>query len=318
MKSFKQYVIETDESERDIIYYLDVEDDLEKNAMSLGKDEFMKRFVANREERYKSLNNTDREDYFEVSFYENRLENAESGFYAASLKSMSDEELYGQTANPNSNLTSQMKSDLKMAYEWRVPKKAKEMGYNTGAASSWTKEPIPLYHGSKDTESLTKLDPSGRRYGGVLFVSESREWIRTTHGQNQGANIHALFVKGPIFDTNNDEHRKILFDALDEKQTKHLLSVLNDNKLARNLGYGDAAMLVTTMKRNNLDEYFTGVYEREGGTQDPESRFMQFRNAAIWNAHKNIKSADPITYDDEGNPIPLHKRFDENNPDIRY
>ena len=31
-----------------------------------------------------------------------------------------------------------------------------------------------------------------------------------------------------------------------------------------------------------------------------------------------IKSADPITYDDNGNIIPLSKRFDSNNEDIRY
>ena len=31
-----------------------------------------------------------------------------------------------------------------------------------------------------------------------------------------------------------------------------------------------------------------------------------------------IKSADPITYDDQGNVIPLSERFNPNNPDIRY
>jgi len=31
-----------------------------------------------------------------------------------------------------------------------------------------------------------------------------------------------------------------------------------------------------------------------------------------------IKSADPVTYDDQGNPIPLEKRFDPSIPDIRY
>ena len=31
-----------------------------------------------------------------------------------------------------------------------------------------------------------------------------------------------------------------------------------------------------------------------------------------------IKSADPVTYDDAGNVIPLSKRFNEHNPDIRY
>ncbi len=31
-----------------------------------------------------------------------------------------------------------------------------------------------------------------------------------------------------------------------------------------------------------------------------------------------IKSADPVTYDDDGSIIPLSKRFDTKNPDIRY
>ena len=33
---------------------------------------------------------------------------------------------------------------------------------------------------------------------------------------------------------------------------------------------------------------------------------------------EQIKSAEPITYDDEGNVIPLSERFDLENPDIRY
>jgi len=33
---------------------------------------------------------------------------------------------------------------------------------------------------------------------------------------------------------------------------------------------------------------------------------------------EQIKSADPITYDDNGNEIPLNERFDKNNLDIRY
>lgn len=32
----------------------------------------------------------------------------------------------------------------------------------------------------------------------------------------------------------------------------------------------------------------------------------------------NIKSADPVTYDDAGNPIPLSRRFQPESPDIRY
>ena len=32
----------------------------------------------------------------------------------------------------------------------------------------------------------------------------------------------------------------------------------------------------------------------------------------------HVKSADPITYDDSNNIIPISKRFNSNNPDIRY
>ena len=31
-----------------------------------------------------------------------------------------------------------------------------------------------------------------------------------------------------------------------------------------------------------------------------------------------VKSADPVTYDDDGNVIPLSQRFNMENPDIRY
>ena len=43
--------------------------------------------------------------------------------------------------------------------------------------------------------------------------------------------------------------------------------------------------------------------------------------ATVWafkNPESQIKSADPVTYDDSGNVIPLSKRFDTNNNDIRY
>lgn len=39
---------------------------------------------------------------------------------------------------------------------------------------------------------------------------------------------------------------------------------------------------------------------------------------AFFNPQEDVKSADPITYDDKGNVIPLSKRFDSSNKDIRY
>jgi hypothetical protein len=39
---------------------------------------------------------------------------------------------------------------------------------------------------------------------------------------------------------------------------------------------------------------------------------------AFFKPQRQVKSADPITYDDDGKVIPLSKRFDMENPDIRY
>ena len=47
------------------------------------------------------------------------------------------------------------------------------------------------------------------------------------------------------------------------------------------------------------------------GKREDVHTFIVFKNT-------QIKSADPVTYDDNGNVIPLSERFNEENPDIRY
>lgn len=53
----------------------------------------------------------------------------------------------------------------------------------------------------------------------------------------------------------------------------------------------------------------------EGFIDDGNSGFVLWDFDGI---EYRIKSADPVTYDDAGNVIPLSKRFDSSNPDIRY
>jgi murein DD-endopeptidase MepM/ murein hydrolase activator NlpD len=55
--------------------------------------------------------------------------------------------------------------------------------------------------------------------------------------------------------------------------------------------------------------YDTGTY---GGSNTPSSNVYISFNAT------SIKSADPVTYDDEGNVIPLSERFNPENDDIRW
>jgi hypothetical protein len=48
------------------------------------------------------------------------------------------------------------------------------------------------------------------------------------------------------------------------------------------------------------------------------AKFASFSEEIVVFSSKQIKSADPVTYDDEGNIIPLSKRFDNSKDDIRY
>lgn len=53
--------------------------------------------------------------------------------------------------------------------------------------------------------------------------------------------------------------------------------------------------------------------------RDPKSLFFYASDIyGLINPSKIIKSADPITYDDSGNIIPLSSRFDSLKDDIRY
>ena len=58
------------------------------------------------------------------------------------------------------------------------------------------------------------------------------------------------------------------------------------------------------------------VVTREGATSDEEA-FANAEEVLVFSPTQ-IKSADPITYDDSGSPIPLEQRFNKSNKDIRY
>ena len=57
---------------------------------------------------------------------------------------------------------------------------------------------------------------------------------------------------------------------------------------------------------------------RDDGGRSPDGVSMPADVYAFFNPQEQVKSADPITYDDNGNVIPLSERFNTENNDIRY
>lgn len=80
--------------------------------------------------------------------------------------------------------------------------------------------------------------------------------------------------------------------------------------------YLSNVMGVETIPRRSIEKIdFSGAVQRagyDGIIQSPSG------DEAVVFDSSQIKSSDPVTYDDNGNVIPLSKRFDRSNPDIRY
>jgi hypothetical protein len=74
-------------------------------------------------------------------------------------------------------------------------------------------------------------------------------------------------------------------------------------------GEGQYRIIKESVKAENL--FWDGNDIREWGKDDSKDYFYR-------NVKNNIKSADPITYDDAGNIIPLSQRFNVESPDIRF
>lgn len=76
-----------------------------------------------------------------------------------------------------------------------------------------------------------------------------------------------------------------------------------------------------SIARYAKDSGYDGVYI-SNVFDDGGKSFERQRNAGnvyiFFNPQAQLKSADPVTYDSKGDVIPLSKRFDENETDIRY
>jgi hypothetical protein len=80
--------------------------------------------------------------------------------------------------------------------------------------------------------------------------------------------------------------------------------------------YLEEKLGVEHIKRNVIEGIdFSGAVQRAGYDGIVQS---MYGDEAVVFAPEQIKSAEPVTYDDNGEVVPLSKRFDFKNPDIRY
>lgn len=113
------------------------------------------------------------------------------------------------------------------------------------------------------------------------------------------------------FDTRNAAEQKIFMDEFYQKWGNG--TPLSERGLP---DWTDGDDLIEFFEENGYD--YDAIILDEGGTGGYGDKVNDRGISYVIKDSSQIKSADPFTYDDEGNLIPLSERFNPKNNDIRY
>lgn len=159
-----------------------------------------------------------------------------------------------------------------------------------------------MYHGSRNGGGITE-------FRDWSYFTKNKQYAERYAERDNPDALYSTFVKMEnTFDTRNAEHRK-LFESI---RQEYGLGEIQDTGLP---DWTDGYDIADYIDENGLD--FDSIVLDEGGdlvNGVPVSRGLSY----VIRKSAQIKSADPITYDDDGNVIPISKRFDTEKNDIRY
>ena len=204
----------------------------------------------------------------------------------------------------------------------RVDEAARRAGYNVG----------PVWHGSPDfignEFSLNLLGRRGLSRGGFSFtpdrasaeaymqsgvdpaqrlVDEANALMRELQNRIDAG----LVWEGPWERTEAPEFRS---DAVDD------ISGFQDYlfELSETLPDDLAAGVLELSKRPSPENFVANPRLIRAFLKDPKTLQVAGKKLFLATDPSQIKSADPVTYDDNGNVIPLSQRFQPESPDIRF
>ena len=187
-------------------------------------------------------------------------------------------------------LTAVERGDLDTAQRM-VDEAAKAAGYD-----------LHLYHGSKSGGGFTVFKD-------WQYFTESKDYADRYTNRDSGTGLYDVYVKSSrMFDTRNRTERE-LFNKF---RMEYGMGELQKNGLP---DWTDGYDIAEIIEENNLD--YDGIVLDEGGdlvNGKPVSRGESY----VIRESNQIKSADAVTYDDNGEVIPLSERFKDSNQDIRY
>ncbi|MBR4901683.1 MAG: hypothetical protein IKZ46_12155, partial [Victivallales bacterium] len=210
-----------------------------------------------------------------------------------SLVSKEDDKAYMDAVNNGDTKTAQ-----KM-----VDKVAQAAGYTTKAYHGTPNGTFNVFRGWQYfTEDKTYADVYQKQGASSNGYKQTADKPRT----------YGVYLKtDKPFDTRNNTEREIFEDEFFGKWGNG--TPLTEKGLP---DWTDGDDLVEFFEENSYD--YNVIYLDEGATGGYGNEVKDRGVAIVIKNPEQIKSADPITYDEDGKVIPLSKRFNKREPDIRY
>ncbi len=160
-----------------------------------------------------------------------------------------------------------------------------------------------MYHGAKNGGGFTVF----RDWG---YFTENKAYAERYAQRENQKSLYEVYVKmDKPFDTRDAETREIFEDEI---LPEYGASQIQESGLP---DWTDGYDIADYIDENGLD--YDAIVLDEGGdlvNGVPISRGPSY----VIKDSVQVKSADPVTYDDNGNVIPLSERFDEGKKDIRW
>ena len=185
------------------------------------------------------------------------------------------------------------------AVERRDTESAQRMVDEAAKKAGYT---VKMYHGSKRGGGFTV-------FRDWSYFTKSKKYAQRYTERGNDKSLYSAYVKiGNALDTRKAADRYLF----DEIRQEYGMGEIQDTGLP---DWTDGYDIADYIDENGLN-YDAIILDEGGDLVDgkPISRGLSY---VIRNSN-NIKSAEPITYDNNGNVIPLSERFKDNNPDIRY
>ena len=159
-----------------------------------------------------------------------------------------------------------------------------------------------FWHGSKKGGGFTE-------FRDWSYFTENKKYASRYAKPGDNSSLYEVYANlGNTFDTRKPECREIF----DKMRSEYGLSKVQESGLP---DWTDGYDIAEFIDENGLD-YDSIILDEGGDLVDgkPVSRGFSY----VIRSSEQVKSADPITYDDSGNVIPLTERFDSGNRDIRW